>query len=71
MARPDGRAPPSGQRWGAFVRNHMPQIAAMDLFVVPTLVFDLLDVLIIVRLTRRVVNAGAKMYQLAGANLHQ
>jgi hypothetical protein len=32
MARPDGRAPPSGQRWGTFVRNPMPQIAAMDLF---------------------------------------
>ena len=52
MARPDGRGP-SGQRWGAFVRNHMPQIAAMDLFVVPTLGFNLLYVLVIVRLARR------------------
>ena len=52
MARPDGRAP-SGQRWGTFVRNHMPQIAAMDLFVVPTLGFNLLYVLVIVRLARR------------------
>jgi transposase InsO family protein len=53
MAGLDGKAPPSGQRWGAFVRNHMPQIAAMDLFVVPTLGFNLLYVLVIVRLARR------------------
>jgi transposase InsO family protein len=52
MARPDGRGP-SGQRWGTFVRNHMPQIAAMDLCVVPTLGFNLLYVLVIVRLARR------------------
>jgi hypothetical protein len=38
---------------GTFVRNHMPQIAAMDLFVVPTLGFNLLYVLVIVRLARR------------------
>ena len=52
MTRLDGRAP-SGQRWGSFVRNHMPQIAAMDLFVAPTLGFNLLYVLVIVRLARR------------------
>jgi hypothetical protein len=23
---------PSGQSWGTFLRNHMPHIAAMDLF---------------------------------------
>ena len=33
--------------------NHLPQIAAMDLFVVPTIGFNLLYVLIIVRLARR------------------
>ncbi len=43
MVRPNGKAP-SRQRWGTFVRNHMPQIAAMDLFVVPTLGFNLLYV---------------------------
>ncbi len=52
MVRPNGTAP-SRQRWGTFVRNHMPQIAAMDLFVVPTLGFNLLYVLVIVRLDRR------------------
>jgi len=35
------------------MRNHAPQIAAMDLFVVPTIGFDLLYALIIVQLDRR------------------
>jgi N6-adenosine-specific RNA methylase IME4 len=39
--------------WGTFLRNHAPHIAAMDLFVVPTIVFSLLYVLVIVRLARR------------------
>ena len=51
MAKPgDGR---SGQSWGTFVRNHLPHIAAMDLFVVPTITFAQLYVLVIVRLARR------------------
>src|SRR3954464_1149206 len=36
-----------------FLRNHMPYIAAIDLFVVPTISFNLLYVLVIVRLARR------------------
>jgi len=44
---------PSGQSWGTFLRNHMPHIAAMDLFVVPTISFNLLYVLVIVGLARR------------------
>jgi transposase InsO family protein len=44
---------PSGQRWGTFLRNHMPHIAAMDLLVVPTISFAQLYVLVIVRLARR------------------
>src|SRR5712691_3636508 len=39
--------------WGTFLRNHAPHIAAMDLFVVPTIGFNLLYVLVIVRLARR------------------
>ena len=35
------------------MHNHVPDIAAMDLFVVPTIGFDLLYVYIIVRLDRR------------------
>ena len=35
------RAPPS-QGWRAFLHNHAPEIAAMDLFVVPTITFKLL-----------------------------
>ena len=44
---------PPGQSWWTFLRNHMPEIAAMDLFVVPTLAFNLLYGFIIVRLDRR------------------
>ena len=33
------RGGPSGQTWGTFLRNHAPHIAAMDLFVVPTISF--------------------------------
>jgi hypothetical protein len=43
----------SSQGWGSFLRNHAPNIAAMDLFVVPTIGFNLLYDLVIVRLTRR------------------
>jgi transposase InsO family protein len=46
------RWPPS-QGWRAFLRNHAPDIAAMDLFVVPTLSFDLLYAFVIFRLDRR------------------
>ena len=44
---------PSGQSWSTFLRNHAPQIAAMDLFVAPTIGFVQLYVLVIVRLARR------------------
>jgi len=43
------RRPPS-QGWRTFMRNHAPDIAAMDLFVVPTIGFDLLYAFIIIRL---------------------
>jgi hypothetical protein len=46
------RGPPS-QGWRTFVRNHAPDIAGMDLFVVPTIGFDLLYAFVIVRLDRR------------------
>ena len=46
------RAPPS-QGWRTFLRNHAPDIAAMDLFVVPTVGFGLLYAFVIVRLDRR------------------
>jgi transposase InsO family protein len=44
---------PPSQGWRAFLRNHAPDIAAMHLFVVPTIGFNLLYVLVIVRLARR------------------
>jgi hypothetical protein len=46
------RGPPS-QRCRTFLSNHTPDIAAMDLFVVPTIGFDLLYAIVIVRLVRR------------------
>ena len=46
------RGPPS-QGWRAFLTNHAPHIAAMDLFVVPTIGFTLLYVFVIVRIDRR------------------
>src|SRR5271169_1421870 len=46
------RGAPS-QGWRVFLRNHAPEIAAMDLFMAPTINFDLLHVFVIVRLDRR------------------
>ena len=46
------RGPPS-RGWRTFLRNHAPDVAAMDLFVVLTVGFDLLHAVIIVRLDRR------------------
>src|SRR5438128_11714770 len=43
------RCGPPSQGWRTFLRNHAPDIAAMDLFVVPTIGFDLLYVLVVVR----------------------
>ncbi len=43
---------PSGQSWATFLCNHTPEIAAMDLFVVPTIGFNLIYASIIVRLAR-------------------
>src|ERR1700731_2297327 len=46
------RGPPS-QGWRTFLRNHAADIAAMDLFVVPTIGFKLLYGFVIVRIDRR------------------
>jgi hypothetical protein len=47
------RRGPPGQGWRTFLRNHAPNIAAMDLFIVPTVGFDLLYAFVIVGLSRR------------------
>jgi hypothetical protein len=47
------RCGPPSQGWRTFLRNHAADIAAMDLFVVPTIGFDLLYAIVIVRLVRR------------------
>jgi transposase InsO family protein len=50
MAR--GRRPPS-QTWKTFLKNHAPGIAAVDLFVVPTIGFKMLYALIVIGHDRR------------------
>src|SRR6267378_596352 len=47
------RQGPPSQGWRTFLRNHAPDIAAMDLFVVPTIGFKLLYGFVIVRFHRR------------------
>jgi len=44
---------PPSLGWRAFLQNHAPNIAAMDLFVVATINFSLLYAFVIVRLDRR------------------
>ncbi|MGA7535584.1 MAG: hypothetical protein WBW27_27275, partial [Pseudolabrys sp.] len=44
---------PPSQGWRTFLRNHAPDIAAMDLFIASTIGFDLLYAFVIVRLDRR------------------
>ena len=41
------------KRWQTFLRNNTPGIAAMDLFVVPTIGFRMLYAFVMVRLDRR------------------
>jgi hypothetical protein len=47
------RCGPPSPGWRAFLRNHAPQIAAVDLFVIPTIGFKLIYALVILRLERR------------------
>jgi hypothetical protein len=47
------RLGPPGQGWRTFLRNHAPNIADMDLFVVPTIGFKLVYAFVVVRLDRR------------------
>src|SRR5262252_1239111 len=42
------RRGPRSQGWCTFLRNHAPNIAAMDLFVVPTIGFKLLYAFVVV-----------------------
>ena len=50
MVKRRGRPSPG---WRTFLRSQAPDIAAMDLFVAPTIGFGLLYVLVIVRMERR------------------
>jgi len=60
------RRPPS-QGWRTFLVNHVDGIAAIDLFVVPTMSFRLLYGLVILSLGRReIVHVGATYHPTAG-----
>jgi len=62
------RAPPS-LGWRTFLHNHAPDIAATDLFVVPTAGFGLLYAFVIVRLDRReLVWINARYYNDIGTH---
>jgi hypothetical protein len=60
------RGPPN-QGWRTFLRNHAPDIAAMDLLVVPTVGFNLLHAFVIVRLDRR-DSSGSTSQQIRRPN---
>ena len=55
------RRPPS-QRWRTFLRNHADGIASMDLFVVPTISFQLLYGLLILQHGRRQIRGMAARF---------
>jgi hypothetical protein len=62
------RRPPS-QGWRTFLRKHAQDIAAMDLFVIPTIGFDPLYAYIVVRLDRREliwINVHSKSHRRMG-----
>jgi hypothetical protein len=47
------RRPPPSQTWRTFLRNHFGQIVAADFFVVPTVTYRLLFVLVLLAHDRR------------------
>src|SRR4030088_2133911 len=47
------RCGPPSQGWGTFLHNHAPDVGAVDMFVVPTIGFQLLYAIVIMRLDRR------------------
>jgi hypothetical protein len=66
MAKP--RDPPS-QGWRTFLRNHADGIAAMDLFVVPTISFRLLALMPLVFRRRRRIFRNREVLMPGGSDL--
>lgn len=48
-----GGRPSTGQSWATFLKNHAHEIAACDLFTVPTISFKVLKVFVVMSLDRR------------------
>jgi hypothetical protein len=63
------RGPPS-QGWKTFLRNHAPDIAAMDLFVVPTIGFELLYGFVIVRIIAEISSGSTSQPTRQRSGLH-
>jgi hypothetical protein len=61
------RRPPS-QGWLAFLRNHAPDIATMDFFVVPTIGFDFLYAFVIVRIETAGNSSGSTSKRIRQRN---
>jgi hypothetical protein len=59
------RRPPPSQGWRTFIRNHADGIAAMDMFVVPTISFRLLYGLLIMHGRRHILWFGVTAHPTA------
>jgi hypothetical protein len=56
---------PPAQTWRTFLTNHASQIAAADFFVVPTVTFQLLFVLVLAHDRRRMVHVAVTAHPTA------
>ena len=57
----------AGQRWSTFIRNHLAETIAIDFAVVPTAIFDVLYVFVVLSLDRRhVLHVNVTRYPTAG-----
>lgn len=66
------RAPRHGQTWRTFVRNHLNETWAADLFTVPTIWFETLHVLVLMKLgTREVVRWAVTEHPTQEWTAHQ
>jgi transposase InsO family protein len=55
MPKRGGRPGRPSQTWGTFIRNHIAGTLAIDFFTIPTVTFDVLHVVIVLSLERRLI----------------
>jgi putative transposase len=68
MVRPAG---PPGQSWRTFLRNHLHEIAAIDLFTVPTVTFKTLYVFLVLSVAGPTPNRSLERHRLADGRVDQ